>query len=238
MQWLAQQHCSEEANAVGTRLCPQRTCHFTLAVGYSKHTPIIGVFSPLRTPSDHSEMLMPQEESWQDKCEPKRTKLTCSNVKHLTPHIANSGTPEFNENPAHTKNPAALSFSSLHEQLRAPGAGRVRQNQMWRWTEHVPSPRTTSGAATDLLGWGAKGENRRAQGKVSLHLLGVGNKSHTLNKPLNVWFWCHGNLQKELHNGRIFLEGLYELKYCSAMTRFPKIASLSTRKAAQMPNLK
>lgn len=76
----------------------------------------------------------------------------------------------------------------------------------------------------------SKGKNGRAQGKVSLHLLGVRNKPHT--EQASVWtvcFWCHGNLQKELHNSTTFLEGLHELKYCYTMTTSPKIGSSSTR---------
>lgn len=85
-----------------TRLCSQRTATFALAVCYSKHTPIIGIFSPFKNTFRHSEILTHLEKSWQNKCEPKRIKLTCSNVKHPMYNSA-SGTPEFNKNSAQHK---------------------------------------------------------------------------------------------------------------------------------------
>lgn len=146
-----------------TRLCSQRIATLALAVSYSKHTPIIEIFSPLRTPSDHSEILTHREESWQNKCESKRIKLTCSNVKHLTSNPAN-GTPEFSENPAWHKTQLLFRAQSV-QGAHGTWYKKSEVNQVWRWTELVPSPRTTSGAGTKLLGWGAKGkmEGHRAR---------------------------------------------------------------------------
>lgn len=210
-----------------------KDCHFTLAVGDSKHTPIIRVLSPLRTPSDHSEILTPREESSQNKCGPKRIKLTCSNVKHLTPNTAN-GPPEFNENPAwhktqllfHAPGCTSSSWHMVQEEWGKPGVevDRTRAKpQHHLWSRYKPAWLRSKGGK-----WKGTEQGQLAPsggGKSSTHWTRLGT----------VWFWCHGNLQKELHNGTTFLEGLYELKYCYATTRFPKIASLSTRKAAQMP---
>lgn len=70
------------------------------------------------------------------------------------------------------QNPTAPSCSSLFSQLVAQGRTRVRHTRRGGAQNMCQPPRTTSGAGTDLLGWGAKEKNGRAQGKVSLHLLG------------------------------------------------------------------
>lgn len=49
-----------------------------------------------------------------------------------------------------------------------------------------------------------------------------------------MWFQCCGNLQKDLHNDKTSLGGLYQLKFCYNKTRIPKISSLNTRSSTSM----
>lgn len=81
--------------------------------------------------------------------------------------------------------------------------------------------------------WGklwSKVEKLKGIGKRSdSHLLVMENYNTYLAKLWTMWFQCHGNLQKDLQNGKTSLGGLYQLKHCYNKTRTPKIGSRNTR---------
>lgn len=165
-----------------TRLCSQRTATFALAVCYSKHTPIIGIFSPFKNTFRHSEILTHLEKSWQNKCEPKRIKLTCSNVKH--PMYNCQGHSRIQQELSSAQNSTFVSCSSLFKQLMACGTRRVRQTRCGdgqnTWQPPEPPLKQVQTCLAEEQGW--KMEGHRARSACTFSGWEI---KHTLKKSLN-----------------------------------------------------
>lgn len=114
---------------------------------------------------------------------------------------------------------------SLFKELMAFGTRRVRQTRCGGGQNLCQVPEPPLEQVQSCL---AEEQREKWKGTGQGQLAPSG--AHT--EQASVWtvcFWCHGNLQKELHNSTTFLEGLHELKYCYTMTTSPKIGSSSTR---------
>lgn len=107
--------------------------------------------------------------------------------------------------------------------------GKPRQARYGLGRECTPTTRTDFGANTFFaVKQSRKIEGHREKVRKVIFLV-MENYNTCLTKLWTVWFQCHGNLQKDLQNGKTSLGGLYQLKHCYNKTRTPKIGLLNTR---------